>query len=363
MFNGRKDVYEFDGTIKELYLLLDISPTYYKDGVRKKTINELLRIKPLFTPEGYEVPRVLVVKNKVKKLKVISSNRLRYAKYYYKRNRTERIDDQYDESFLVYMDKLARMFPKKLISATELVKRKALKNKKALPKGFAKASRVALKKVNHISSKYKAVKFAKGSNVSLRPKLVLKNRPKKPTKVAHLNTIKKLKFEGPKSKKPIFMANLKYTKKPKTKVRSATASPQKAKSKASVASKPKPSTKKPEEKKKASKSSGGLKMSLGVNKGARVSAPEAKYSEVKTINIKYELPKVQGIKTEPVSAPVAAILQNQQKKAQKLTEPIIKQEIKKEQQPPLKRQELEEPDPRLLAMLRSLESNEFEGGM
>ena len=66
-------------------------------------------------------PLTLILKNK--------PNRLRYAKYYYKRNRTEIIDDQYDKSFLVYMDKLARMFPKKLISATELAKRKELKNK------------------------------------------------------------------------------------------------------------------------------------------------------------------------------------------------------------------------------------------
>jgi len=59
--------YNPDGTIKDIYELLGITPIYDENGDRVLTIYELLGIMPLFTKEGKEIPTILVIKNRVKR--------------------------------------------------------------------------------------------------------------------------------------------------------------------------------------------------------------------------------------------------------------------------------------------------------
>lgn len=277
MFNGRKDVYEFYGTLNELYLLLDIKPEYDKAGNRKRTINELLNVRPLFTVDGYEVPRVLSVKNKMKKGRAIHSKRLHYAKFKYKRNRAERIDEEYDENFLIYLDKLKKEFPGKLHMAKKLVKSKP----KAYPMKFAKGSKVKLKKVNHISKKYIAMKVARGASVSLRPKMVLKNRPPMPTKFVKSKTLKQIKYVSPKTGKQVALSDDKLKKKEKSKVISAKKKATPTKGKASASAKKPSATKKAGGAKK--KKAGGAKRVV-YNSKERISQVKIKAGKVKAQN-------------------------------------------------------------------------------
>lgn len=263
MYRGRKDIYEFDGTVYELYLLLGIEPQYDKDGYRIKTINELLKVKPLYTVDGYEVPRVLVVKNRVKKLRVIHKNRLTYKKFKYKRKRKENIINGMDEEFLIYLDKVIREYPKK----------------------FARGSKVMLKKVNKVSKKYIATKVAKGSEVSLRTKKVLKNRPPLPKKPVKSKDLKNITLLSVKTGKNLPISKIKFSKKNQKKITSA-------KSKAKIKSINKGSisknanTKSESKKAKSKKKDGGLKIGLGKAKGV-MKANKTKNNKVSSKTVRY----------------------------------------------------------------------------
>ena len=258
MNSKRRGVFEFDGTVYELYLLLGIEPKYDKSGNRIKTINELLGVKPLFTMEGYEVPRVLVVKNRIKKARILHSNRLVYQVLKYKRRRAEKNIEGMSESFLMYLDKLRMEFPMK----------------------FARGSKVTLKKVNKISKKYIAVKVAKGSRVSLVKKKVLKHVPPLPKKFVSAKKLKSMQLKNEKTGKKMPLAKISFKKKktPKiTKAKSKTKTKSKAKS---ASSKPAKSAKSAGAKKKKSKFK-GLSMKLGKSK--------EKYVGIKSKNNKPKL--------------------------------------------------------------------------
>lgn len=60
--------YKPDGSLKDIFELLCITPVYDENGNRKLTIYEVLGINPKFTQSGIEVPRILRIKNRVNSL-------------------------------------------------------------------------------------------------------------------------------------------------------------------------------------------------------------------------------------------------------------------------------------------------------
>lgn len=59
--------YNEDGSVKNIYELLDLEPVYDDNGNRILTVYELLKIMPKFDDSGKEIPSVFVIKNKVKR--------------------------------------------------------------------------------------------------------------------------------------------------------------------------------------------------------------------------------------------------------------------------------------------------------
>lgn len=57
--------YNADGTLKDIYELLQLEPQYDENGNRIITIYEMLKVNPKFDKNGNEVPRVVVIKNRV----------------------------------------------------------------------------------------------------------------------------------------------------------------------------------------------------------------------------------------------------------------------------------------------------------
>ncbi len=60
--------YNADGTLKDIYQLLKIEPQYDENGNRIVTIYERLGINPNIDKNGDEIPRVVVIKNRVNAL-------------------------------------------------------------------------------------------------------------------------------------------------------------------------------------------------------------------------------------------------------------------------------------------------------
>jgi len=259
MNSKRRGIFEFDGTVYELYLLLGIEPKYDKAGNRIKTINELLGVKPLFTRDGFEVPRVLVIKNKIKNARVLHSNRLVYKVLKYKSRREQKNVEGMSESFLMYLDRLSMEFPMK----------------------FARGSKVTLKKVNKISKKYVATKLAKGSRVSLVKKKILIHVPPLPKKFASAKKIKSLQLTNEKTGKKVSLSKVKLKKKKIPKITKAKAKAKtKSASKSKTSSKSAKSSKNSSAKKKKSKSK-GFSMKLGKSK--------EKFTNIKAKNNKPKL--------------------------------------------------------------------------
>lgn len=57
--------YNADGTLKDIYELLQLEPQYDDEGNRILTIYERLQLNPKFDKNGNEIPRVVVIKNRV----------------------------------------------------------------------------------------------------------------------------------------------------------------------------------------------------------------------------------------------------------------------------------------------------------
>lgn len=62
---GLDPQYNQDGTLKNIYEILQIRPIYDENGNRNYTVYELLGITPVIDENGKEVPQVFVIKNRV----------------------------------------------------------------------------------------------------------------------------------------------------------------------------------------------------------------------------------------------------------------------------------------------------------
>jgi len=60
--------YNSDGSVKDIYELLQLEPIYNEKGDRVLTIYEFLGIMPKFTQDGKEIPVVVSIKNRVNRI-------------------------------------------------------------------------------------------------------------------------------------------------------------------------------------------------------------------------------------------------------------------------------------------------------
>ena len=64
--------YNKDGSLKNIYEILQIKPVYDENGNRVYTVYELLGIKPMIDANGNEIPQVFAIKNRANRIARVS---------------------------------------------------------------------------------------------------------------------------------------------------------------------------------------------------------------------------------------------------------------------------------------------------